>query len=96
MDPIFASFFGGLLESVAPLGRVAISMGVSAVGSYAQGKLVKHKTPLPNKGIPAYNTATWTGGAAALTQDPESIGGAFLGSMLAWGIHRVQKKVSSN
>ena len=95
MDIVMASFLGDLLGSVAPMGRFALSMVVSTAGSYAEGKLIKHKTPLPNRGIPAYNAATWGGGAAALGGDPETIGGAIVGSLIAWGVHQAKKKLGA-
>ena len=72
-----------------------IAMGVSAVGSMTTGFFLKHSTPISNKAIPVTNPLMWSGGTAAVTQDPMDVGGSFVGSLLAWGVHRVHRRVKT-
>jgi hypothetical protein len=67
--------------------------GISLVGSLFTGAVQKNASDVPNKLIPLTNPVIWGGTAGGATQQPENVASAIVGSLLAWGVHAVGKRI---
>ena len=89
---MFAEVAGG--GSILPgMLDMAVSYGISLLGSLITGKAQKMLKGVPSKTIPLNNAAGWGGGVGAATGDPRQALAAMAGAITASYAHQLYWRI---